>query len=57
MVIIDKLVLPIKIQFKIFFDKQKFYTASMEEAYRLILKSELYQNFNNVHFVLKKRYY
>ncbi len=57
MVIIDKLVLPIKIQFKIFFDKQKFYTASMEEAYRLILKSELYQNCNNVHFVLKKRYY
>ena len=30
MVVIDKLVLPLKIQLKIFFDKQKFYNASME---------------------------
>lgn len=57
MVVIDKLVLPLKIQLKIFFDKQKFYSASMEETYRLIIKSEIYQNMSNIHFILKRRYY
>lgn len=57
MVIIDRLVLPLKIQLKIFFDKQKFFEAQMERAYSLIIESDIYKNMPKVHFIFKKRYY
>ena len=49
--------LPLKIQFKIYFEKMNFHNFSMEEVYRLIGKSELQQMMPQVHFILRKRYY
>jgi hypothetical protein len=36
MIVIDKLTLPLKIQLKIYFEKQTLYSAAMEEAYKKI---------------------
>ena len=37
MIVIDKLVLPLKLHLKIFFEKQGFYTANMEDVYKKIV--------------------
>ncbi len=39
MIVVDKLTLPLKIQLKIYFQKQTLYTAAMEEAYKRIAES------------------
>jgi hypothetical protein len=57
MIVIDKIVLPLKIQLKIYFEKQGFYTASMEDAYKKIVESGIVGHVKNVHFIFKKRYF
>lgn len=57
MVVVDKLVLPLKIQLKIYFEKQSFYSASLEEAYRRIADSGVKEYARQAHFVFRKRYW
>ena len=57
MIVIDKLVLPLKLQLKIYFEKQNFYTASMEDAYKKIVESKIRENTKYSHFIFKKRYF
>lgn len=57
MIVIDKMVLPLKLQLKIYFEKQNFYTASMEDAYKKIVESKIRENTRYAHFVLKKKYF
>ncbi len=57
MIVIDKLVLPLKLQLKIFFEKQGFYTASMEDVYNKIVQSGLKDHTKHAHFIFKKRYF
>ncbi len=57
MVIIDRLVLPLKIQLKTFFNRQTFFDSQMERVYNMIVESEICRNMSKVHFIFKKRYF
>lgn len=57
MVTIDRLVIPIKIKLKEFFNKQQFFDAPMEKVYSIIVSSEVIKNIDKVHFIFKKRYF
>jgi hypothetical protein len=57
MIVVDKLVLPLKIQLKIYFEKQTLYSASLEDAYRKIAESGVREHTKNAHFIFRKRYF
>lgn len=57
MIIIDKLVLPLKLQLKLYFEKQGFYGVNMEEVYKKIISSKICEYAKFAHFIFKKRYY